>query len=261
VNPKVTIPKREAIREVSYKLAGIISQIKWMDDILLADLTAGDCCEDANSTGRLFVELGEWLRRKGKRVCVVLNDNEERFIAPLKSISRGHLIPRDEYSFADGTFVMNEDYGDAVLSLARAGAPGGIVLIDPFGCVERLDLIASAMDRLKRVDVLVSISAAGCKRAAAAHGMTTRTSDIRQSLPKPHWHVMEPWSKHQWTLMLGTRASSISRMPKIKFFPVSSEEGKHICKVIDRTAKEISDEESVGLVYQCEFDQMYGELF
>ena len=61
--------------------------------------------------------------------------------------------------------------------------------------------------------------------------------------------------------MLGTRAPKIPSIPKIRFFPVSSKEGKSICKTIDRTAKEISDEENVGLVYQCEFNQMYGELF
>jgi len=232
-----------------------------MKKILLADLTAGECCEDSDSTGRLFVELGERLRSRGKSACVVLNDNDEKFIGPMTSISRGSHIPLDKYSFADGNFVINEDYGDAALTLASAGAEGGIILIDPFGCVERLDLIASAVALLPRVDVLVSISAAGCKRAAAAHGMTTRTSDIRQSLLKPHWHVMEPWSKHQWTLMLGTRAPKIPSIPKIRFFPVSSKEGKSICKTIDRTAKEISDEENVGLVYQCEFNQMYGELF
>lgn len=107
--------------------------------------------------------------------------------------------------------------------------PFGMVYSDENGTKQPWDFFREIAQRFPKIDILIHIGATGHKRSLSSPyvpRVDQPIDTIINSIDKTYWLVREPYTRQQWTFLLGTNWSSFPMFKKQGFWPHQSPQGK-----------------------------------
>lgn len=229
---EITAIKRQMIRKIILASAGMFSTQRWINRVLLQDTMAGYKCLDKESTANVMLEAFRMLRNSGKQVDCILSDNDPQHVKALGHLTESFVTQESEL----GPIALNRDYVDAIVESSKIKHDAGVILLDPFGTIDRPKELAAALSLHNRIDVAISIGATSPKRSCNG---APRTAQLRKAIQKANWYITYPVGRFQWTIMYGTNTELIRPNRSIGFFRVDSPEGQEACRIIDLTKAEL----------------------
>lgn len=116
----------------------------------------------------------------------------------------------------------------------------GLLYVDPNGRVE-FPALAAFAKMAPRIDILLSLTASGIKRADKSCGQDSQTiADQIASIDKAFWLIRKPYTQHQWTFLLGSNGKPMNKPYKrIDLEPITSKDGEQWLQQISYTKKEL----------------------
>lgn len=116
----------------------------------------------------------------------------------------------------------------------------GLLYVDPNGRLDFPALVNFARIA-PQVDILLSLTASGIKRADKSCGQDTQTIAERiAAIGKSYWLIRKPYTQHQWTFLLGSNGKPMNKpYKKIDLAPITSKDGEDWLQQISYTKKEL----------------------
>lgn len=115
--------------------------------------------------------------------------------------------------------------------------PYGLIYHDPQAAWS-LDTLrdVAQMPMVKRVDIVIQVQATGLKRA----GKTRLSDGVKQIRGKSRWLISRPFSKFQWTFLIGSNWPDLPEWKKEGLVDLYSDEGQNILDRLAHTKDELS---------------------
>lgn len=117
----------------------------------------------------------------------------------------------------------------------------GLIYADPYGLRDLPIGPMQALSRaraLRRVEILVNVSATAYKRVRRAGQPGGYLFDDLASIERAHRWIREPAGQWQWTMMLATNTPAFKPLGRLKFHDVRSTEGSRLLTVLNLSAGE-----------------------
>lgn len=226
------------IVDVSLRIvSAILLRNSWADPLYtFIDLNAGPGNINAqDGSPQIFCSLAENYSRIKKKVTLCeIND---------KNADQLEHLRVDYKDFADYSIqVLRGDHNDTVPPLIPA-APiktYGLIYNDPTGSLPSFDLLQMLADAYPLTDILIHTSASNLKRQRRAEHcpVDKRIDEYVQAINKKHWIVREPYTKFQWTFLLGTNWDGFPQFKRLGFYRADELDGAAIMRRLAYTQSE-----------------------
>jgi len=158
---------------------------------------------------------------------------------------------RDNVSCFQG---LHQDNVGMTLSGKNHRARYGMIYVDPNGGVSDTSAINEIITApgYDRVDVLIHVAANDGYKRGKTKPIGERIDGVLDSIKKKTWLIREPYTAHQWTMLVGTDYPAFDRWKTHGFFPVDSEQGQEWFFKLNYTAAEqkryINRPEAIGVI-------------